>query len=253
MKISTTTKIQETDHRGFKPVSHMSRTKAAFETIHETSESPDCSETESTEDQSQPNFSEVNFLVYKEVQAEKALKVDLIPAKNATTDQETELKTETSTNGEAKRLIRRNAEISVDTSLVPVSNSSSMKSNTRSKAALKNGLVPSEEFFYDIADLSERLRRGAVRDRALKRRGREEVEEVLRVLEHVEEKDRSNQQKNDDSKIETASVDSSDSFRRPSALNMFYEPPILFESKGRYLGVKAPKPGHRSGTVKTHS
>nr|XP_026691231.1 uncharacterized protein LOC100186160 isoform X2 [Ciona intestinalis] len=108
--------------------------------------------------------------------------------------------------------------------------------------------VPSNDFFFDIADLSEKLRNAELSERSKRLREREKEALALAMLAAASPQNTDNVE---DLKAETASTDSFDSVKRVTKFNMAYEPPVLFENKGRYLGAKAPKPGSIASTVKT--
>ena len=92
-------------------------------------------------------------------------------------------------------------------------------------------VVPSNNFFFDISDLAERLRNsGIIRTKA---RSKNQTFQLINVHQAPIKTE------NSLDKIDTESNASTDSMKPIKDFNMTYEPPVFSNYKGGYLGLSS--------------
>ncbi|XP_076814680.1 uncharacterized protein LOC143460893 isoform X1 [Clavelina lepadiformis] len=225
----------------------------AFETIPEIAETLTDSEEEGSLEQADaPEHDDAaKEMTFRRHKAESLEKIKLIPPQERLSSAEVRRNLIqdgilSSKNDDDKEEEDKTS-VSVD-NIVPTSQLVVRKVQTTSEKQRRQiftrNLVPSGNFFFDIADLAKRLRTAEVSERLKKQK---EAENFLKALAAAASPQNENGEKNE---ADTGSVDSDDSNPRITEFNMAYEPPVLFENKGRYLGIKAPPAGTRASAAK---
>jgi len=185
-------------------------------------------------------------MVYQKRNAEKLHKIQVIPASESVVTEPVPLVTDVAVSNDQSYNDTQNKLTEVKSvkqrKIVKVDSSNQTELALTAPVASRNRLkqrcftmnvVPSNNFFFDIADLAERLRKsGVIRTKAQSKNPIFEMINVHQVspsatLENVQDK------------IETESNSSTDSIKPIKDFNMSYEPPVFSNYKGGYLGLNS--------------
>lgn len=257
---------------------------AVFETIAEASETTEAEKMNTETESVDSTNTKGHKVVIKHHEGEKMRKIDLVGSSNAIPelpgrpkstpignsspneedDKETRPESKSQDNLENRNNIQSvanldaNSQIAVNVTTLARSasgrrsreqKSQRKKSTSRQKTkpikVFNKNVTPSPNYFYNVADLFERIQKSR---KVTQKSSWEDLKIVdqdhLPPVNDTEEEKREVEMKDD------ASIGSDDSFT-PRTIQSFmrFEPPVMYEKKGRYLGVRSPPAGKLASTV----